>query len=153
MEKERRLGFEIKTVSNLLKREIGSSRSGKYVADVTGTNGFIISYLAEHAGCDIFQRDLEKKFSVRRSTMSNIILRMEQKGFLIRTPVAHDARLKKLTLTEKGWEIHSIMEGAVDEAEAKLVSGFTGEEIEQMYTLLARMRRNLEFDSKSQSNL
>ena len=69
---------------------------------------------------------------------------MEQKGFLIRTPVAHDARLKKLTLTEKGWEIHSIMEGAVDEAEAKLMLGLSGEEIEQMYSLLARMRRNLE---------
>ena len=48
------------------------------------------------------------------------------------------------TLTEKGWEIHSIMEGAVDEAEAKLMFGLSGEEIEQMYSLLARMRRNLE---------
>lgn len=144
MENNRRLGFEIKTVANLLKREIGGSRRGKYVANATGTNGFIIAYLAEHTGCDVFQRDLEKEFSVRRSTMSNIILRMEQKGFLIRTPVAHDARLKKLTLTEKGWEIHSIMEGAVDEAEAKLMLGLSGEEIEQMYSLLARMRRNLE---------
>lgn len=152
MENKRRLGFEIKTVSNLLKREIGSSRSGKYVANATGTNGFIISYLAEHAGCDIFQRDLEKKFSVRRSTMSNIILRMEQKGFLIRTPVAHDARLKKLTLTEKGWEIHSIMEGAVEEAEAKLVAGLSDSDIEKMHSILVRMRRNLEADSKGQSS-
>ena len=149
MENSCRVGFEIKTVSNLLKREIGNSGSGKYVADATGTNGFIIAYLAENAGGDVFQRDLEKQFSVRRSTLSNIVMRMEQKGFLIRTPVSHDARLKKLTLTEKGWKIHSIMEGAVDEAEAKLVRGLSDEEIHLMVSLLRQMRRNLETNAEN----
>lgn len=144
MEKDRRLGLEIKTVSNMLGREIGSSGSGKYVANVTGTNGFIIAYLAENADRDVFQRDLEKKFSVRRSTMSNIVMRMEQKGFLIRTPVAYDARLKKLVLTEKGSEIHAVMEGAVKDAEKKLVRGLSADEIELLFLLLERMRNNLE---------
>lgn len=144
MEKDHRLGFEIKTVANLLKREIGSSGRGKYVANVTGTNGFIIEYLAENAGRDVFQRDLEKKFSVRRSTMSSIIVRMEEKGFLVRLPVERDARLKKLVLTEKGWEIHATMERAVEDAEKKLAGGLSGEEIELLFSLLGRLRRNLE---------
>lgn len=133
MEENRRLGFEIKTLSNLLKREIGSSRGGKYVANATGTNGFVIGYLAENADRDVFQRDLEKKFSVRRSTMSNIIMRMEKKGFLVRVPVEYDARLKKLILTEKGWEIHATMESAVTDAEKKLTRGLSEEEIELLF--------------------
>jgi len=144
VENECRLGFAIRTVSNLLKREIGHSKSGKYIANVTGTNGFIIGYLAEHNNEDIFQRDLEEKFSVRRSTMSNIICLMEEKGLLTRTPVRQDARLKKLTLTEKGWEIHSIMEDLIKQTEQKLVRGFTKEEKELLSNFLERMKRNLE---------
>lgn len=151
MEENRRLGFEIKTLSNLLKREIGSSRGGKYVANATGTNGFVIGYLAENADRDVFQRDLEKKFSVRRSTMSNIIMRMEKKGFLVRVPVEYDARLKKLILTEKGWEIHATMESAVTDAEKKLTRGLSEEEIELLFSLLGRLRRNLE-DGKRNKN-
>ena len=151
MEENRRLGFEIKTLSNLLKREIGSSRGGKYVANATGTNGFVIGYLAENADRDVFQRDLEKKFSVRRSTMSNIIMRMEKKGFLGRVPVEYDARLKKLILTEKGWEIHATMESAVTDAEKKLTRGLSEEEIELLFSLLGRLRRNLE-DGKRNKN-
>ena len=151
MEEDRRLGFEIKTLSNLLKREIGSSRGGKYVANATGTNGFVIAYLAENADRDVFQRDLERKFSVRRSTMSNIIMRMEKKGFLIRVPVEYDARLKKLILTEKGWEIHAPMESAGPDAEKKPTRGLSAEEIELLFSLLERLRRNLE-DGKRNKN-
>ena len=64
-------------------------------------------------------------------------------------PFDHDARLKKLTLTEKGWKIHSIMEGAVDEAEAKLVRGLSDEEIHLMVSLLRQMRRNLETNAEN----
>ena len=144
MEKEKRIGFEIKTLANLIGREIGRSGSGKYVADATGTNGFVIGYLADHAGEEVFGRDLEEYFSVRRSTMSNIILRMEQKGFLTRTPVAYDARLKKLTLTEKGMQIDAIMKDAIGDAEEKLCRGFSGEEMALLFSFLERMRRNLD---------
>ena len=96
------VGGKIRLISNLLRREVGGSESGKYVDEATGTNAFVIGYLASHTEEDVFQRDLEEWFSVRRSTMSGILLRMEEKGFLVRTPVPYDARLKKLTLTEKG---------------------------------------------------
>lgn len=144
VENECRLGFAIKTVSNLLKREIDHSKSGKYIAHVTGTNGFIIGYLAEHNNEDIFQRDLEEKFSVRRSTMSNIICLMEEKGLLTRTPVRQDARLKKLSLTERGREIHNIMEELIGQTEDKLTHGFTEEEKELLSDFLERMKHNLE---------
>ena len=105
---------------------------------------FIIGYLAHHPDQDIFQKDLEDFFSVRRSTMSNIILRMEQKGFLIREPVPHDRRLKKLILTEKGKNIHEEMESIVLQTEEKLTLGFSVEEKETLSRLLEKLRRNLE---------
>ena len=135
---------QIRQLSNLIKREVGGSEIGKYVDEATGTNAFVIGYLASHTEEDVFQKDLEEWFSVRRSTMSGILLRMEEKGFLVRTSVPHDARLKKLTLTEKGWRIHEIMQGAIAATEEKLVRGLTQEEMETLSSLLDRLRSNLE---------
>ena len=137
------IGGRIRLISNLLRREVGGSESGKYVDEVTGMNAFVIGYLATHTEKDVFQKDLEEWFSVRRSTMSGILLRMEEKGFLVRTAVSYDARLKKLTLTEKGWRIHTLMEGAIDAAEEKLVRGFSAEEVETLVFLLEKLRTKL----------
>ena len=86
-----RLGFEIKTIANLIKREIDHYEEETYGENITGTNRYILLHLAHNTDCDIFQKDLEEVFSVRRSTMSAILLRMEEKGLLKRTSVDYDA--------------------------------------------------------------
>ena len=147
MEKPFEIGSQIKGISNLIKREVGICCCEKYSDEITGNNMFIIRHLAKNKGRDIFQRDLEEVFSVRRSTMSSIILRMEQKGFLTREAVEYDARLKKLVLTEKGEQIHEMMESIVMNTEKKLSRGFSEEEMETLFYLLEKLRRNLESDS------
>ena len=139
-----RIGPQIKSLSNLIMREIGNFACEKSQDEATGNNMFIIRYLAQRKNEDVFQKDLEEFFSVRRSTMSNIILRMEQKGFLVREPVSCDRRLKKLTLTEKGEKLHVMMESIVFRTEEKLTSGFSEEEKEMLFRLLEKLRRNLE---------
>ena len=144
-----RIGGQIKSLSHLIMREIGNCICGKELDEATGNNMFIIGYLAHRKDRDVFQKDLEEFFSVRRSTMSNIVLRMEQKGFLIRKPVLHDRRLKKLVLTEKGESLHVMMESVVLRTEEKLTEGFSEEERETLSRLLEKLRRNLESDIRS----
>lgn len=143
-----RLGFEIKTVANLIKREIDHYQEKVYGENITGTNRYILLHLAHNTDRDIFQRDLEEVFSVRRSTMSAILLRMEEKGLLKRTSVDYDARLKKITLTEKGERLHKQMERSVDAMEEKLIVGLSHEEQTLLFALLEKVRCNLE-DEKS----
>jgi DNA-binding MarR family transcriptional regulator len=107
---------------------------------------FIIGYLAKNGEKDIFQKDLEEVFSVRSSTMSAIILRMEKKGFLVRESVAYDARLKKLVLTEKGRRIHEMIESKVAETEEKLSACLSEDEKKTLCFLLEKLRQNLELD-------
>ena len=113
MEEPCRIGWQIRVISNLIKREVGNGGCEQYRDELTGNNMFIIGYLAKHKNEDVFQKDLEAFFYERRSTMSTIILRMEQKGFLARESVSHDARLKKLVLTEKGERIHEMIDNFV----------------------------------------
>ena len=139
-----RIGSQIKSLANLIMREIGNCVCERSQDEAPGNNMFIIRYLAQRKNEDVFQKDLEEFFSVRRSTMSNIVLRMEQKGFLVREPVSCDRRLKKLVLTEKGEKLHVLMESIVFRTEEKLTSGFSEEEKEMLFRLLEKLRRNLE---------
>lgn len=146
MEERYRIGWHIKVLSNLIKREVGNYGCEKCSDELTGNNMFIIGYLAKNGEKDIFQKDLEEIFSVRRSTMSAIILRMEKKGFLVRESVAYDARLKKLVLTEKGKRIHEMIESKVAETEEKLSACLSEDEKKTLCFLLEKLRQNLESD-------
>ena len=105
MNREKYLGVEISKVSNLLKRDFGTNSVRQRIEEATGKNGWIIGYLAEHKDEDVFQKDIETTFSIRRSTVSNMLGLMEKKGLIRRQSVRSDARLKKLTLTDKALDM------------------------------------------------
>jgi DNA-binding MarR family transcriptional regulator len=144
MEGPYKIGWQIKVLSNLIKREAVNYGCEKDFDELTGNNMFIIRHLAKYGENDVFQKDLEEIFSVRRSTMSAIILRMEKKGFLIRESVPYDARLKKIVLTEKGKHIHEMIESRITDTEEKLAFGLSEEEKRTLCFLLEKLRRNLE---------
>ena len=67
------VGFEIKTVHNLLKRDFEKLLDHEKFKNITGVQKWVIGYLSEHEGEDVFQRDLEEEFSIRRSTATGIL--------------------------------------------------------------------------------
>lgn len=71
-------------------------------SDLTPVQQQLLKFiLLESAHKPIFQRDIEEAFQIRRSTVTGIIKLIEQKGYLTRTSVESDARLKQLVPTEK----------------------------------------------------
>ncbi len=142
------LGFYIRTISNLIQREVDKQEAEKGEDALTGINRFIIRHLARHRQEDVFQKDLEEIFSARRSTMSVVLLRMEAKGLLIRTPVDYDGRLKKITLTEKGERLHEEMEHSIVDLEEKLMQGFSPDEKTALLMMLRRVRHNMESEER-----
>ena len=97
MKGERHVGGEIRMLSNLIKRCMDDGMP----PETTGMQGWIIGFLHRNEDRDMFQRDVEAEFNIRRSTATGILQLMEKNGFLLREPVAYDARLKKLVLTPK----------------------------------------------------
>ena len=144
MNQEIKLGLEIMKISTLIRRCADNSMELEKIHNVTGSNGWILAFLYEHEGENIFQKDLENSFSVTRSTISKVVKLMESKGLIRRESVSHDARLKKLILTEKGRAIHLLTAKGNDELEKRIMRGFTPEEIESLASLLERVSRNLE---------
>ncbi len=113
------------------------------IDEVTLMHGWIIRYLYTNQDKDVFQKDIEQYFSIGRSTVTNIIQLMERKGYIARESVEHDARLKKVVLTEKGIRNQEMLEDLVESLDTRLVDGITDEELYVFYSVIEKLKRNL----------
>lgn len=142
-EKDRKIGPEIHRTDLKLSRNL-SAHVRKYgIDEVTMMHGWIIRYLYENREKDIFQKDIEQRFSVGRSTVTNIIQLMEKKGFVRRESVKQDARLKKVILTEKGIGSQESFEDIVEHIEEELSEGISNEELHIFYKVLDQINQNV----------
>lgn len=138
-----RIGLGLRSLSNLIRRYFEFSTHKSEIDKVTGNNGCIIGYLADNAENDIYQKDIEDHFTITRSTASKVLSLMEQKELIQRQAVEQDARLKKIALTKKAWEIREIMLQDERKMEHNLLKGFTEKEIETLFSYITRMKENL----------
>lgn len=141
--KEKMVGFEIKTVHNLLKRDFEKLLNNEKMKNITGVQKWVIGYLSEHEGEDVFQRDLEEEFSIRRSTATGILQLMEKNDLIVRVPVSYDARLKKLVLTQKALDIQYEINREIQAHDKKLRNGISEEELEVFFKVMNKIKRNL----------
>ena len=143
MENVQHLGFQIRSLSHLIRRYVENKNEGYNIDKITAMHGWVIGYLYSHRDQDIFQRDIEKTFSVRRSTVTAMLQLMEKNDLIIREPVNYDGRLKKIILTEKAIKNHEIISNNIRAAEDALTRGLTDEEINTLGVLLAKVQDNL----------
>lgn len=134
----------VNSLSHSVKREIDGFSSKIESENVTGMHGWIIGYLCSNAGRDIFQRDLEKELNIRRSTATVMLQLMEKRGLITRTPVESDARLKRITPTEKAMELDKSFRRDMDTLESGIRSCLTPEEIDTFLSVSAKIRKYLE---------
>lgn len=144
---ERGIGFEIKSLSQMLRRKLDATVASIDEVDLTGIQNAVLSFITEEQQIknrDVYQRDVEKHFEIRRSTATAILQRLEKDGYLRRESVPGDARLKRIVLTEKAEQTQRILCEIIREFDAGIVAGFSEEEIETLVSLLGRIRKNLE---------
>lgn len=138
------IGFQINGLSHLIRWITHQYAGEDGPRSGSGMYGWLIGFIYENRDKDIFQRDLQQQFSVRRSTMTGILQAMEKDGMIIRRPVERDARLKKIELTEKAVERQEKFQKNIAEIEARLSSGLTSEEKQTFIALCEKIRRAIE---------
>ena len=137
------LGYEIRTLSNLLKRKVCEVAPPPDENSVTQMQGQIAGYLYNNRNREVFQKDLEENFCIRRSTASRYLKAMEANGMVQRVPVAADARLKRLILTPKAISFHDAIEEKIQAVERIMARGLTEDELAQFYETIAKIKKNL----------
>lgn len=84
---------------------------------------------------EVYQKDVEEFFYLRRSTVTQTLQAMEKNGLIRRSSVARDARLKKLELTEAGQALEAQIHTRVMQMEQRLRESLTEEEITQFLSI------------------
>jgi DNA-binding MarR family transcriptional regulator len=139
MNKQRMVGFAVKAVSNEIMRYIDNvSRSSK----ITGMQHGILHFISDSCE-DVFQRDVEKEFNIRRSTATGILQLMEKNGLIRREEVCHDARLKKLIVTDKALPLLEGIICEIENVEKALTKGITTEELDTFFKVLEKISKNI----------
>lgn len=148
---EHPIGYEVKTLNNMIFRDMIASSARKGMDELTMMHGWILGYLYHNQEKDIFQKDLENEFCISKSTVTNIIKLMEKKGYITRESVSSDARLKKLSLTDTGLMMHQMQVEILDEQEQRLKEMISEEELKiflhTIHTLRSKIKEGLENDS------
>ncbi len=137
------IGFEIRALNNLIKRYVHSTKPSELDSS-TGVHGWALRFFYENRDRDIFQRDFEEQFSIRRSTATNMLKLMEANGLIVRQSVEWDARLKRIVLTEKAIEIHKQIGKHIEETEKRLSKGISEDELSVFYNIIDKIKANLE---------
>ena len=141
------IGHRIKTINNLMRKAM-DKKVGRRPDRATLLHGWIIGFVEEreYIGLDTFPKDIEKEFSINRSTTSEMLKLMCKKGMIEREEVEYDARLKKIVLTESSRNHNRQIEENLKEMHQKLVKDLSKEEINTFIKIADKLINNIKED-------
>lgn len=139
---DRIIGVEVRNLTILIKREMHkysdiSMKSG------TELHALVIEFLLKNQNREVYQKDFEEEFIIRKSTASRMLTLMEKNDMIRRLPVDSDARLKKIVLTEKAISIHNKMKKIGIQLDSKIKHGILDEDLSVFFKVIDQIKKNL----------
>ena len=139
---QRKIGFEINSIGNLLKRQ--RPENPQMDDRITRMQMWIIGYIRSRGdSSDVFQGELEHKFNMTRATTSSILKRMERDGLITRQTVSHDARCKKILLTDEAIHRGDEVRHHLDETERLMSQNISQEDLDVFFSVIDKIKSNL----------
>ena len=138
------IGIAVRRLSLQMRRHHDAAVDRLSGGRLTGARGWIIGYLASHDGKPVYQRDIETRFGIRRSTATVMLQLMEKNGLILRESVESDARLKSLVPTEKAAQLDEQIRESLHQSEKRLTQGLSDEQLELFLKTAAHMSANLD---------
>ena len=142
MEDVRHYGFEVRRLDHVFARNLEAKVREKGIDELTLMHGWIIRYLIENQDKDIYQKDIEEEFQVRKPTVTGMLQLLEKKGYIYRENSPQDGRLKRIVPTKKAEDIRQAILINIEECEARMVRGIAPEDVELCKQVLWQMYEN-----------
>ena len=155
---EHRIGMEIRVLSKYM---------GRYLDDIhgidcmlSGPQGLILIYLCENDE-EVYQKDIEKYFNIRRSTATGLLNSLEKNGYITKEPVENDKRMKivvcikqvpdttEIKATEHAYSTVEKIDNHVIQLEKIMLDGIDEKEVKQFRDTISKMTLNLVKESKN----
>lgn len=127
------IGKRLCNVSNHLRRYIDNKTAGY---GLTHMQSMIIRFLIHKGNEPVYQKDIEREFGIRRSSVTTILQLMEKNGFITRGSDEKDARLKRIFLTDTGRDADVRVHDVIFTVEDELSKSITNEQKKELFALL-----------------
>ena len=137
-------GALLNQTARLIRRALDARISAAVATGLSGMRGMVLGDIvrANRTGRDVYQRDIEQWFNIRRSSVTALLQGMEQDGFITRCAVEKDARLKRLVATDKGRACHAEIEASIAQFESDLQKGIDPQQAAVARAVLEQTLRN-----------
>ena len=146
------VGRLINKLSHQLKRQMCIQEEEDSLT--TNMQRLVLHYiLFESLKREIYQKDVEKEFQIRRSTATGTLQILEKNGFITRKPVEKDARLKKLVPTAKAEGVREHILENIRYIEELLVGNIPEEKLAVCREVLKQMSENLSVNEKMREEI
>ena len=111
--------------------------------NLTGSQAHVLVFLMHRTGQRTTLRDLEEYLHQSHVTITGLVQRLVQKGFVEAQVDERDRRCRLLTLTPKATGTLKVIHAHLQCTEEQLVQGFTPEERELLQQLLLKAVQNM----------
>ena len=138
------VGFQAHELSKKIKTCLQNMAEDSGEDPGAVTHGWLIGYLYDHRDTDIYQKDLEDKLHLAKSSIATILQSLEQTGYIRRETPSHDARQKKVVLTPKGCEFEQIMRRRIIATEMLVRQGIPEEDMKTFFRVMKKMIQNVD---------
>lgn len=111
--------------------------------ELTAAQGHLLGYLASRQENPPCPRDIEEAFHLSHPTVSGLLARLEQKGFLETRLDSGDRRRKRIFLLKRGQQCHERIHQVIRENEERMIRGFSQTQREDFAAYLERAIENM----------
>ncbi|MGN1052786.1 MAG: MarR family winged helix-turn-helix transcriptional regulator [Candidatus Scatosoma sp.] len=114
-----------------------------YRHDVTYAQGKVLFYLHTQKGGEATMKSVENYLDVSHATVSGIVSRLKEKGYVECEKSKEDARAKTVRLTEKEYASFAEMKKRRADMEKMLLKNFSDKERDELFFYLERVYKNV----------
>lgn len=129
----------VSKLSNKLRRKIDAFSTRQ---DFSGSEGKVLHFILAQSG-DVFQKDVEEEYSLRPSTATELLKKMEKNGLIYREAMPNDARMKKIIVTDKAMQYKDVVMNDILSLEEELTKDIAQQDLDVFFDVIEKMMDNI----------
>lgn len=142
--KEINILYEIKSLEQLIIKEILFKNNNKNLKYLSPTTMKIIEYIVKNENKKIYQKDLEDILKLSRATISEVLKTMEKNDMIKRFTSKNDTRRKEIKLSKTTKEFYEINKRKIIELEKTITKNISKNELKTFNIVINKMKENIQ---------
>ena len=140
MKEQMSIGLMLKQINNVYEKDVNNRLR---TLGITASQCAVLDYLLTSRKEEINQKDIEKALCLKNPTVTGLLKRLDEKGFILVVPSTKDRRCKNVYLTEKAYDIQKRMEADRKKIDKTLTLGMSKKERAALTKMLEKVLYNI----------